>query len=166
METHAEYQLPEVAENEDQIRRLELLLSILNSDDSGIWGGEKRRTAFGGALLELSRAFRKVDAAKPLFTMWSALYIWPSQVSQDYLDLLAEYHPAALLLLAHYCILLEPLESRWYMTGIRRRIVSRIYSQLDDYWRPWLQWPLEEVGLSRRTLSCVLKAQETGQGEG
>jgi hypothetical protein len=102
-----------------------------------------------GALLELSRAFSKADAARShsIFTIWTAVYIWPVQVSQDYLDLLKDRDPAALILLAHYCILLEPLDSHWYMNGYSKRLLSRIYNQLDQEWRQWLYWPLEENGL-------------------
>jgi hypothetical protein len=102
-----------------------------------------------GALVELSRAFSKAQAARSrsVFTMWTAVYIWPVQVSQDYLDLLKDRDPAALILLAHYCILLEPLESHWYMSGYSKRLLSRIYNQLNQEWRQWLHWPLEEIGL-------------------
>ena len=146
METGVNIALPDEAGNEEQIRRLGLLLHIPFSglDELEL---EKKRRAFGSALLELSRGFRKADAAKPFFTMWTAVYIWPAHVSQDYLDLLAERHPAALVLLAHYCILLEPLECHWYMSGIRKRLLCRIYRQLDENWRQWLQWPLEEIPL-------------------
>jgi hypothetical protein len=101
------------------------------------------------ALLELSRAFSKAHAARSrsVFTMWTALYIWPAQVSQDYLDLLKDRDPAALILLAHYCILLKPLDSHWYMSGYSKRLLSRIYNQLDQEWQQWLHWPLEEIGL-------------------
>jgi hypothetical protein len=101
------------------------------------------------ALLELSRAFSKAHSARSrsVFTMWTALYIWPVQVSQDYLDLLKDRDPAALILLAHYCILLEPLDSHWCMSGYSKRLLSRIYNQLDQEWRQWLHWPLEEIGL-------------------
>ena len=102
-----------------------------------------------GALVELSRAFSKAQAARSrsVFTIWTAIYIWPVQVSQDYLDLLKNRDPAALILLAHYCILLEPLESHWYMNGYSKRLLSRIYNQLDQEWRQCLHWPLEEIGL-------------------
>jgi hypothetical protein len=102
-----------------------------------------------GALSELSRAFSKAHAARShsVFTMWTALYIWPVQVSQDYLDLLKDRDPAALILLAHYCILLAQLDSHWYMSGYSKKLFSRIYNQLDQEWRQWLHWPLEEIGL-------------------
>lgn len=100
-----------------------------------------------GALFELLRAFAKANAAqsRSMFTMWAAVYIWPAQVSYEYLDLLKDRDPVALIFLAHYCILLKPLESRWYMNGFTKRLLSRISDQLDPEWRQWIQWPLDET---------------------
>lgn len=103
--------------------------------------------AFPDALLELSRAFSKAEASRHVFDMWTAVYIWPAQVPLAYLDLLRDRSPAALILLAHYCILLKPLESHWYISSLPKRLLSRIYRQLDPEWRHWLQWPIEEIGL-------------------
>jgi hypothetical protein len=110
---------------------------------------EARPLPLPDALLELSRAFSKVHVARSrsVFAMWTVLYIWPVQVSQDYLGLLKDRNPAGLILLAHYCILLEPLNSYWYMSSSSKRLLSRIYNQLDQEWRQWLHWPLEEIGL-------------------
>ena len=141
---------PDSPELTERIRRLGLLMSIpLNPSDDPEQA--KIRQAFSVALLELSRAFRRADKARLVFTIWTAVHLWPAQLSQDYLDILAERHPVSLILLAHYCILLEPLESHWYMNGFRKRLVSRIYQQLDPEWWHWLQWPMEEVGLSVST---------------
>lgn len=100
------------------------------------------------ALLILSRAFAKAQAAQSrnAYTLWVATHTWPVQVTQEYLDLLRGRDPVALILLAHYCILLRPLEDNWYMSGYSKRLLTRIYNQLDEEWRPWLRWPLEEIG--------------------
>jgi len=44
-------------------------------------------------------------------------------------------------------VLLEPLEQAWYMSGFRKRLLSRIYWQLEEEWRVWLEWPFAEAGL-------------------
>jgi hypothetical protein len=106
-------------------------------------------TWYSSALLSLCRAFVRATAAKEkgIFTMWTAVNIWPARISMEYLDLLAAREPAALVLLAHYCVLLEPLEQAWYMSGFRKRLLSRIYWQLEEEWRVWLEWPFAEAGL-------------------
>jgi hypothetical protein len=104
----------------------------------------------------LPEAFVKLHAAFTIseegrahsrYTLWTAVHSWPARISQEYLDLLKDRDPGALILLAHFCILLEPLEGTWYISGFRKRLLSRIYKKLDQEWRQWLQWPLEEIGL-------------------
>jgi hypothetical protein len=138
-------------EHARQLHRLIHLTNFGNSSSSSV--AEKFSQGYvsslPGALLELSVAFSKALVARErgFFTVSTALHIWPARVSQGYLDLLKERDPAALVVLAHYCILLKPLESNWYMSGFRERLLTRIYNQLDEEWRPRLQWPLEEIGL-------------------
>ncbi|KAH8799052.1 hypothetical protein F5884DRAFT_132114 [Xylogone sp. PMI_703] len=101
------------------------------------------------ALLALSRAFAnaKVAQSRNTYSLWTATYTWPMQVTQEYLDLLKDREPVALILLAHYCILLRPLEkTNWYMSGYSKRLLTRIRNQLDEEWHPWLTLPLEEIG--------------------
>ncbi|KAJ5621165.1 hypothetical protein N7510_005149 [Penicillium lagena] len=101
------------------------------------------------ALTLLSSAFSKVHEAQARknYSLCVALNVWAARVPDAYLELVKQRHPVALILLAHYCILLLPLEGSWYMNGYSKRLITRIYGQLDEQWRPWLQWPLEEVGL-------------------
>jgi hypothetical protein len=144
--------LSPVPENPQYARRLSGLLAAISFPGKNRIAQqviEAPPSPLPDALLELSRAFSKAHVARSrsVFTIWTALYIWPAQVSQDYLDLLKDRDPAALILLAHYCILLEPLDSHWYMSGSSKRLLSRIYNQLDQEWRQWLHWPLEEIGL-------------------
>jgi hypothetical protein len=34
------------------------------------------------------------------------------------------------------------------MGGFRKRLLERIYWQLDEEWRRWLDWPFAECGLT------------------
>ena len=101
------------------------------------------------ALFILVRAYATAEAAqaRDSYSLWVAVSTWPVQVGEDFLLLLKEREPAALVLLAYYCLLFQPLERNWYINGYSRRLLSRIHNQLDEEWRPWLQWPIQEIGL-------------------
>jgi hypothetical protein len=108
--------LSAVSENPEHARRLGGLFAAISRPAKG----QIANQATGGdlsplpaALLELSSAFSKAHVAQSysVFTIWTAIYIWPGKGSQDYLDLLEGKDPAALILLAHYCILLAQLDS-------------------------------------------------------
>jgi hypothetical protein len=130
---------------------------------------DEKFSCLPGAFLKLYEAFTIAQEARAQsrYTLWTAVHSWPAQVSQEYLDLLKERDPGALILLAHFCILLEPFEGTWYINGFRRRLLSRIYKQLDQEWWQWLQWPLEEIGLQERTPSFrLLRSVDSGTQAG
>ena len=71
---------------------------------------------------------------------------WPAVVSQDYLHLLnREETPEALILLAHYCVLLKHLEDCWFMQGHAAWMIDLIQHRLDKGLRKWIEWPLQNI---------------------
>lgn len=144
-----EVQMPEV---DTRLRRLMDMIHF-NIQKRKLEGISPETTPLPAALLILTRAFSKARAAQlgNKYTMWIAIYTWPIQVPEEYLNLLKKRDPAALVILAHYCILLRPLEHNWFMHGYTSRLLSRIYNQLDEEWHEWMQWPLEEIGLPSTT---------------
>ncbi|KAH8650954.1 hypothetical protein BGZ60DRAFT_508925 [Tricladium varicosporioides] len=84
--------------------------------------GERMQT-YTSALIALSQAFVMTKAAKEkgVFSIWTAVQIWPARISMDYLEFLRKRDPGALVLLAHYFVLLEPLEDHWFMADFRKR---------------------------------------------
>jgi hypothetical protein len=67
------------------------------------------------------------------------------RISVEYLDLLSQQHPGALILVAHYCILLRRLGSHWYFEGRAKRLLSTVLSCLDGRWHQFIEWPLAEI---------------------
>lgn len=110
--------------------------------------GERMQT-YTSALIALSQAFVMTKAAKEkgVFSIWTAVQIWPARISMDYLEFLRKRDPGALVLLAHYFVLLEPLEDHWFMADFRKRLLMRIWRQLDGELRKWIEWPMKEAGL-------------------
>jgi hypothetical protein len=140
--------IPDNAELAAHLKEL-LTLPVFGKNPPIVEILHEQMTAYSSALIVLSRAFVRAQAAKDhgVFTLWTAVQIWPARIPIEYLDMLRAREPAALVLLAHYCVLLEPLEESWYMSGFRKRLLEKIYWQLDEDWRCWLDWPFSESGL-------------------
>jgi hypothetical protein len=151
-ESMVEEPLPIIPDNPEHSARLKELLTLPVFGKNPHVGEllDHQMSAYSSALILLSRAFVIAQAAKGQgkFTLATAVQIWPARIPIEYLDMLRAREPAALVLLAHYCILLGPLEESWYMSGFRKRLLERIYWQLDESWRPWLDWPFSEAGLT------------------
>lgn len=77
-----------------------------------------------------------------------SMFTWAEHIPQRYLELLGDLKPQALILLAHFCVLLEEGGAHyWYMEGAAKRLISALRGVLDDEWKPWIAWPLEKVNI-------------------
>lgn len=62
--------------------------------------------------------------------------------------MLAASHPGALVLLAHYCVLLMNIEDQWYFRGRATRMIQVIKQRLAPNWHQFIEKPLEILGAS------------------
>ena len=99
------------------------------------------------ALDALRRLFAMIATPNQTMSTKTIIYCWPVQVSQRYLLLMSERQPKALVILAHYCIMLNMLDTFWFMEGCAGRVLRQCRQDLSDGWLPHIQWPLSVVGL-------------------
>jgi hypothetical protein len=123
-----------------------LLSAIPEQTSPGAWTLEECKI-YHDAAVQLGTAFSSTPPTE-IFTTWDALRIWPMYISVEFYALLQRLHSGALILLAHFCILLQRVESHWYFEGRATRLLSTILRRLDRRWHHYIKWPLQEVGLS------------------
>ncbi|PWY95554.1 hypothetical protein BO94DRAFT_530288 [Aspergillus sclerotioniger CBS 115572] len=118
---------------------------IGNTSESNSPWTEEVTVIYRQAAFELSRSFAYVRARREFLTTWDILRIWPMKVSLEYMSLLHQGHPGALVLLAHYCILLKQMEKHWYFEGRAASLIRVIQRQLTPGWHSFIQEPLTMV---------------------
>lgn len=69
------------------------------------------------------------------------VFLWAYPLSKRFHDHLIAHHPAALVLLAHYCVLLQVVDCFWYMNGMARQLLEDIETKMHPGFRKWLVWP-------------------------
>ena len=94
--------------------------------------------------IALDELRRVLSPCKTTVGFKAAFLIWPSLVPLDYIRLLHLKHPIALIILAHYCVLIKKIEMIWYLRGLGQNLLSSIHEALEPKWRPWLEWPMEQ----------------------
>ncbi|XRM39978.1 hypothetical protein ABZX51_003305 [Aspergillus tubingensis] len=97
------------------------------------------------AAIVLCRSFAYVRAHRGLLTTWDVLRIWPMEVSLEYMALLHQRHPGALILLAYYCVLLKQMERHWYFEGRAAMLIRAIQRHLKPEWHSFIREPLYMV---------------------
>lgn len=93
----------------------------------------------------LEMAFGSADVLNDDFTIWDAIRVWPMSLSTEYIYLVNEEHPAALVLLAHYCLLLTRLKSVWYVAETPYRVLRALLVRLEPRWHPYIPKIIESV---------------------
>ena len=71
---------------------------------------------------------------------------WPVRISDTFIRMLHEERPPALIITAHYCLLLKRCHSCWYMEHRAYDLFKHVEQSLADKWTPYLEHPLRVVG--------------------
>jgi hypothetical protein len=74
----------------------------------------------------------------------TAVFLWPGWLPKPFLPLLYKRRPEALVILAHYCVLLKHVDSCWYMKGVGNSMLKEINSVLSEEWRARIRWALKQ----------------------
>lgn len=103
-------------------------------------------TAYIDSINELQKSIavlpnRNCDSFEP-----SDMFIWPYRVPDHYLYLLRQRAPGALVIYAHFSVLLKHLDTHWWMKDWAEYLISQIYGLLDEEHRLWIRGPIEEIG--------------------
>ncbi|OIW22709.1 hypothetical protein CONLIGDRAFT_153222 [Coniochaeta ligniaria NRRL 30616] len=66
---------------------------------------------------------------------------WPVMISPEYVEALRQRRPEALVVLAHWGVLLHLDREFWMFAGAGRLLIQSISRHLGAYWDEWLAWP-------------------------
>ena len=75
----------------------------------------------------------------------SLVFIWCATVPAEFVARLRERDPMALVVLAHWAVLLHSVSAQWWASERGKLLVETIYQELDDGWKPAVQWPMDVV---------------------
>ncbi|KAL1963330.1 hypothetical protein VTN77DRAFT_8451 [Rasamsonia byssochlamydoides] len=99
-----------------------------------------------GALDELSKSFGVIMDPDSGRCEPSDVFVWLLQVSDEFIALLRESKPVSLVIFAYFCVVIRRLEYAWWLAGCSAHTMSGLYQLLDNKYRAWLQWPMEQIG--------------------
>jgi hypothetical protein len=74
------------------------------------------------------------------------IYVWPVAIPHRYLDMLRDQEAEAMVILAHYAVLLQRVDDQWFMQGWARYLVTQVDAALGNEWKEWLIWPKDVTG--------------------
>jgi hypothetical protein len=104
----------------------------------------ERKEVLEATLQTLQRAF-SLSTYTPEISRLAVTISWMTLIPEEFVQLVEERVPEALLLVAHYCVLLKRLENMWWVKGKAENLLQTVRAALGDGWERWLQWPICEV---------------------
>ncbi|KAE9362929.1 hypothetical protein N431DRAFT_390396 [Stipitochalara longipes BDJ] len=110
-------------------------------------GGNEEGEACCEALNMLRKLLAMAATPDQTIAVKTLVLSWPAQVSQRYIELMSERQPEALVVLAHYCIMLKMIDSFWFMKGCAAMLLEQCRRDLRKEWHPHIEWPMSVVGL-------------------
>ncbi|EAT80977.1 hypothetical protein HBH56_164390 [Parastagonospora nodorum] len=72
------------------------------------------------------------------------LWVFPINLSSEFTALLSMCKPEALIILAHYAVLLHRRRRVWLVGNVGRILIEEISRFLGTFWRTYLDWPLAQ----------------------
>ncbi|RMZ83783.1 hypothetical protein DV738_g1068, partial [Chaetothyriales sp. CBS 135597] len=74
-------------------------------------------------------------------------FVWPITLPPHFLDLLGEKQPEALVILAHYCVVIYwgELDNTWFLRGWASYMLETIKRSIPGAWLEHLKWPDEMI---------------------
>lgn len=70
---------------------------------------------------------------------------WPIIASVSYLSLLRKQDPMALVIFAHYGVILHTMNKLWWLKGLGVRLMRAISEVLDLSWHGSMRWAIEKI---------------------
>lgn len=86
------------------------------------------------------------DRSSLTIALTSNVYSWVYRLNDAFIKLLIKRDSLALVIFAHFCVLLKFLGSCWWMQGWSTHLMQEIWDLLDEEHRLWICWPIEELG--------------------
>lgn len=72
--------------------------------------------------------------------------IWPVIISDVFVQLLSQFQPLALIIMAHYCLLIKNCHSCWYMEHRAYHMFDAVKQNLSEEWTIYIERPLKVFG--------------------
>ncbi|KAH8649294.1 hypothetical protein BX600DRAFT_474880 [Xylariales sp. PMI_506] len=92
----------------------------------------------------LQKRFDEIDMGG-YHAPWTAGQDWLALVPSEYINLLGKRLPEALVILAHFAIILHRSAEHWFVGDVGKRLILLISDRLGPSYSEWLEWPNMEI---------------------
>ncbi|KFY22934.1 hypothetical protein V493_06228 [Pseudogymnoascus sp. VKM F-4281 (FW-2241)] len=121
------------------IKRLEDQNQLMSRSDS-------EKHTYTLAIQRLEDCFRMVSSKEQYNGM---VLSWPVIVSPEYIGLLRSRQQMALVILAHYAVILDEIRDTWWAVGWGSKLIQELHQAVEDEWKSLLVWPMDKIVIEK-----------------
>lgn len=126
---------------EEPLRKIEDMISSTSGPKQGIY-----THAYHTLRWCFEETYGTAATPKPIITgRFEIVMVWLYKLEDGFVECLQEKHPPALILLAHYAVLLQTLQYCWFMEGWGTHLYHGVVGILGRSYEEWLQWPRDQI---------------------
>ncbi|KAI0011071.1 hypothetical protein F4779DRAFT_574906 [Xylariaceae sp. FL0662B] len=111
----------------------------------------EHREDYARAIDTLRVSFYLSDRADSMLDRKNAALRFPPTMSPVARTDLAARHPAPLIIMAFWCVLLYRIEERWWIKGRVKPLLLKIKELLPLKYKDLIRWPIEQLSLALKT---------------
>jgi hypothetical protein len=125
----------------DQLARLRVMIHSTSASDEDAH-------ALNGAVENLYWLFssRVGSDGRTVSVKFRGFGIWLYRCTDEFMTLLQNRHPAALVIFAYACVPLNDVRWHWSMAGWIPHLLTGIWERLPREYHTWIQWPIQQIG--------------------
>ncbi|KAF4552477.1 Hypothetical protein D9617_10g074590 [Elsinoe fawcettii] len=134
-------------ENDEEHARFSTLFELVQVSDLP----EDEKAACDAAIQQLLRSYGSRSAIPHLRRASRFLRgrAWPVTTSPLYMDMLARRVSEALVIMAHWSVLLHQISDVWAIGDASNLLMNAVSAALSPEWDSWLVWPREFISTPR-----------------
>jgi hypothetical protein len=99
---------------------------------------------YARAIQEL-KVYFKLLSSKDLDRDHGMVLSWPISVGREYIALLGSRQQMALVILAHYAVILHEIRDTWWAIGWGRKLIQEVCQVVDIEWKSLIAWPMDKI---------------------
>ncbi|CAI7585380.1 unnamed protein product [Penicillium manginii] len=93
----------------------------------------------------MNQVYQRRSAQQTGVALMDLLIGWLYRLPEQFIRLLEEKEPRALVVLAYWAVMFRYMETAWFMKGWAAHVLSGVSTFIQAEYRPWIEWPLNKV---------------------